>query len=156
MRSTARGSRPTTSGAKSSTIPASPRGEPCESVISAQPTSPSSAVALRKIHGRQPASQKSVSRRATFIAPEHTTRCTTPSHLAASLHAMTGLRAFTRRVLVAAERLADRRLGAVVVFLAALGMYGFRSVSWPLVNGRDLDEYLSYYAQLGLRHPPLP
>ena len=37
--------------------PASPRGEPCESVISAQPTAPSSVVALRKIQGRQPASQ---------------------------------------------------------------------------------------------------
>ena len=42
-------------------MPATPRGEPCESVISAQPTSPSSVVTLTKIHGRQPASQNSVS-----------------------------------------------------------------------------------------------
>ena len=34
IRSTARGSRPTTCGARSSTMPARPRGEPCESVIS--------------------------------------------------------------------------------------------------------------------------
>jgi len=69
---------------------------------------------------------------------------------------MTGLRALARRALGATERLADRRLGAVLLFLCALALYGFRSISWPLINGRDLDEYLSYYAQLGLRHPPLP
>jgi hypothetical protein len=69
---------------------------------------------------------------------------------------MTGLRAFARRVLGGAERLADRRLGAVVLFLCALALYGLRSISWPLINGRDLDEYLSYYAQLGLHDPPLP
>jgi len=69
---------------------------------------------------------------------------------------MTGLRALARRVLGGAERLADRRLGAVVLFLCALALYGVRSIAWPLVNGRDLDEYLSYYAQLGLHDPPLP
>jgi hypothetical protein len=69
---------------------------------------------------------------------------------------MTGLRALARRVLGAAERLADRRLGAVVLFLCALALYGLRSIGWPLINGRDLDEYLSYYAQLGLHAPPLP
>src|SRR6266542_676015 len=67
MRSTGRGSRPKTSGARSSTTPAKPRGDPCESVTSAQPTRPSSVVALTKIHGRQPASQNSVSSRMTFI-----------------------------------------------------------------------------------------
>jgi Dolichyl-phosphate-mannose-protein mannosyltransferase len=69
---------------------------------------------------------------------------------------MTGLRALARRVLGGAERLADRRLGAVVLFLCALALDGVRAIGWPLVNGRDLDEYLSYYAQLGLHDPPLP
>ena len=46
--------------------------KPCESVISAQPTSPSSVVAFRKIQGRQPASQVSVSSEAIFTSPEDT------------------------------------------------------------------------------------
>src|SRR5437867_12885684 len=54
-------------------MPARPRGEPWESVISAQPTSPSSVVALRKIQGRQPASQQSVSRLETFTRRQPTT-----------------------------------------------------------------------------------
>ena len=41
-------------------------GEPCESVTSDQPTSPSSVVALTKSQGRQPASQASVSSEASF------------------------------------------------------------------------------------------
>ena len=53
-------------------MPARPRGDPWESVISAQPASPSSVVALRKIQGRQPASQKSVSSEATFTPTEDT------------------------------------------------------------------------------------
>ena len=51
-----------------------PGGEPCESVTSDQPTSPSSVVALTKSHGRQPASQDSVSREASFTARQDTAR----------------------------------------------------------------------------------
>ena len=142
-------------------IPASPRGEPWESVISAHPTRPSSAVALRKIQGRQPASQNSVSSRATFMRAQNTARAGWPRsfrHLAwrVAWHVMATLRARLGRGLAALEQLADRRLGAVILFASALGVYGVRMIAWPLVSGRDLDEYLSYYAQLGYRDPPLP
>ena len=66
----ARGSFPATKGARSATTPASPVGEPWESVTSDQPTSPSSVVALTKSHGLQPASQVTVSRRASFTPGE--------------------------------------------------------------------------------------
>ena len=54
--------------------PASPVGEPCESVTSDQPTRPSSVVALTNSHGRQPASQASVSSEASFTIREDTAR----------------------------------------------------------------------------------
>jgi hypothetical protein len=60
------------------------------------------------------------------------------------------------RTLAPLERLADTRLGAVVLFVLALGVYGVQAVGWPLVAGRDLDEYLYGYIQLFDWHPLLP
>jgi hypothetical protein len=60
------------------------------------------------------------------------------------------------RALARLEQLADRRLGAVVLFVIALGVYGVQSIGWPLVAGRDLDEYLYGYIQLIDWHPLLP
>ena len=54
------------------------------------------------------------------------------------------------------EELADRRLGAVVLFVAGLALYGFRAIGWPLVSGRDLDEYLYGYVQFFDWEPALP
>jgi hypothetical protein len=54
------------------------------------------------------------------------------------------------------ESLASRPLGALVLFVAALGVYSVRAVAWPLQAGRDLDEYLYAYIQLLDRHPVLP
>jgi Dolichyl-phosphate-mannose-protein mannosyltransferase len=54
------------------------------------------------------------------------------------------------------EQLASRRLGAVALFAAALVVYTVEAVGWPLIGGRDLDEYLYDYAQLLDRHPVLP
>jgi hypothetical protein len=53
-------------------------------------------------------------------------------------------------------RLADRRLGAVILFFLALVAYAVQSIGWPLVAGRDLDEYLYGYIQLLDWHPLLP
>jgi len=52
--------------------------------------------------------------------------------------------------------MADRRLGAVVLFFLALVAYGVQSIGWPLIAGRDLDEYLYGYIQLLNWHPLLP
>jgi hypothetical protein len=52
--------------------------------------------------------------------------------------------------------MADRRLGAVILFFVALVVYGVQSIGWPLVAGRDLDEYLYGYIQMLDRHPLLP
>jgi hypothetical protein len=54
------------------------------------------------------------------------------------------------------EELAERRLGAVVLFLLALAVYAVRAIGWPLVVGRDLDEYLYDYIQFWDWHPLLP
>src|SRR6478672_2985716 len=54
------------------------------------------------------------------------------------------------------EDLAERRLGAVVLFLLGLTVYAIRAVGWPLAGGRDLDEYLYGYVQLLDWHPLLP
>jgi hypothetical protein len=59
-------------------------------------------------------------------------------------------------VLASLERLASRRLGAAVLFVVALCVYGVQSIGWPLVAGRDLDEYLYGYIQLLDWHPLLP
>jgi hypothetical protein len=60
------------------------------------------------------------------------------------------------RALASLERLAHRRLGALVLFVLALGAYGVEAIGWPLVAGRDLDEYLYGYIQLFDWHPLLP
>ncbi|MGZ8697977.1 MAG: glycosyltransferase family 39 protein, partial [Gaiellaceae bacterium] len=60
------------------------------------------------------------------------------------------------RPLASLERLASRRLGAAVLFVLALGVYGVRAIGWPLVAGRDLDEYLYGYIQFLDWHPLLP
>jgi hypothetical protein len=53
-------------------------------------------------------------------------------------------------------RLASRPLGGVLVFAAALVVYGLRARGWPLTAGRDLDEYLYAYIQLDDADPVLP
>jgi len=60
------------------------------------------------------------------------------------------------RALAWLERLAARRLGAVVLFVLGLAVYAVRAVGWPLVGGRDLDEYLYDYVQFFDWHPLLP
>ena len=62
----------------------------------------------------------------------------------------------TSRTLASLDRLADRPLGALVLFVLALGAYGVEAIGWPLVAGRDLDEYLYGYIQLFDWHPLLP
>ena len=42
------------------------------------------------------------------------------------------------------------------MFVLGLAAYAVRAVGWPLISGRDLDEYLYDYAQLLDRHPVLP
>lgn len=54
------------------------------------------------------------------------------------------------------ERLASRRLGAGVLFALGLAVYAVRAIGWPLVGGRDLDEYLYDYIQFLDWHPLLP
>jgi hypothetical protein len=54
------------------------------------------------------------------------------------------------------ERLANRRLGAVLLFALGLAVYALRAVGWPLIGGRDLDEYLLDYIQFLDWHPLLP
>ena len=54
------------------------------------------------------------------------------------------------------EDLAGRRLGVVVLFLLALAVYAIRAIGWPLIGGRDLDEYLYDYVQFLDWHPLLP
>ncbi|MGH3136163.1 MAG: hypothetical protein ACRDPV_06695 [Gaiellaceae bacterium] len=46
------------------------------------------------------------------------------------------------------ERLASRRLGAIVLFGLGLAVFALRAVAFPLKAGRDLDEYLYAYIQL--------
>jgi hypothetical protein len=43
-----------------------------------------------------------------------------------------------------------------VLFLLGLGVYAVRAVAWPLLSGRDLDEYLLAYVQLFDRDVLLP
>src|SRR3954447_5579171 len=54
------------------------------------------------------------------------------------------------------EDLAERRLGVVLLFLLALAVYAVRAIGWPLMGGRDLDEYLYDYVQFLDWHPLLP
>ena len=66
------------------------------------------------------------------------------------------VRARLTGLLAALERLAGRPLGAVLLFALALGVWVVQAQGWPLVPGRDLDEYLYGYIQLFDRHPLLP
>jgi Dolichyl-phosphate-mannose-protein mannosyltransferase len=43
-----------------------------------------------------------------------------------------------------------------VLFVLALAVYAVRAIGWPLVGGRDLDEYLYDYVQFLDWHPLLP
>jgi hypothetical protein len=61
-----------------------------------------------------------------------------------------------RRALAFAERLVQRPLGIWIVFVLGLGVYAFRAIGWPLIGGRDLDEYLYDYIQFLDWHPLLP
>jgi hypothetical protein len=61
-----------------------------------------------------------------------------------------------RGVLEWLERLAERRLGALVLFACGLAVYAVRAVAWPLRVGRDLDEYLYFWIQLFDRDTLLP
>jgi hypothetical protein len=61
-----------------------------------------------------------------------------------------------RQTLAGAEHLATRRLGAVVLFAAALVGYAIDAVAWPLTPGRDLDEYLLFSLQAFDRETVLP
>jgi Dolichyl-phosphate-mannose-protein mannosyltransferase len=54
------------------------------------------------------------------------------------------------------ERLTGRPLGAFVLFVLALAVYAVRAIGWPLIGGRDLDEYLYDYIQFLDWHPLLP
>src|SRR5438552_4820964 len=60
------------------------------------------------------------------------------------------------RALAELEQLASRRRGAVILFLLGLAVYALRAIGWPLVGGRDLDEYLYDYVQFLDWHPLLP
>jgi hypothetical protein len=44
----------------------------------------------------------------------------------------------------------------VVLFVLAVAVYAVRAIGWPLVSGRDLDEYLYAYIQFLDWHPLLP
>jgi hypothetical protein len=54
------------------------------------------------------------------------------------------------------EQVAERRIGAVILFLLGLAVYAVRAIGWPLIGGRDLDEYLYGYVQFLDWHPLLP
>src|SRR6266508_5720426 len=86
-----------------------------------------------------------------------------PSSAARHSRALQGLRRHSRlltsslaRALAGLERLAGRRLGVVALFVLGLCVYAVRAVGWPLVGGRDLDEYLYGYVQFLDWHPLLP
>lgn len=61
-----------------------------------------------------------------------------------------------RRALAFVEQALDRPAGLAAVFVLGLAVYAFRAIGWPLVSGRDLDEYLYTYVQFFDRHPLLP
>jgi hypothetical protein len=61
-----------------------------------------------------------------------------------------------RRALAWLERLIDRPVGLWLVFVLGLAVYAIRAIGWPLIGGRDLDEYLYGYIQLLDWHPLLP
>src|SRR5205823_261217 len=61
-----------------------------------------------------------------------------------------------RQALEWLEQLASHRRGAVVLFALGLAVYAVRAIGWPLIGGRDLDEYLYDYVQFLDWHPLLP
>src|SRR5213079_116876 len=61
-----------------------------------------------------------------------------------------------RRALAFAERLVERPLGIWLVCGLALTVFALRAIAWPLIVGRDLDEYLYDYIQFLDWHPLLP
>ncbi len=54
------------------------------------------------------------------------------------------------------ERLAGSWRGAVALFAVALADFVVQAVAWPLIAGKNLDQYLLTYVQLFDRHPLLP
>ena len=68
----------------------------------------------------------------------------------------TAIRTRAARVLGYAKGLAGTRRGAFVLLVAALAVYAFESIGWPLWAGRDLGVYLRYYIQIGQDDPVFP
>jgi hypothetical protein len=68
----------------------------------------------------------------------------------------TAIRTRVGRVLGGAERLAATRRGAVLLLFAAIAVYAFESIGWPLQPGRDFGVYLRFYVQLGQDDPVFP
>src|SRR5207302_7375667 len=60
------------------------------------------------------------------------------------------------RTVARLEGLVSRPLGLGLLFVLALCVYAFEAIGWPLVGGRDLDEYLYGYIQFLDWHPLLP
>jgi hypothetical protein len=60
------------------------------------------------------------------------------------------------RPLAWSEALVERRLGLVVVFVLGLAVYAFEAIGWPLITGKDLDQYVLDYVQFLDWHPLLP
>src|SRR5204863_97784 len=60
------------------------------------------------------------------------------------------------RALARSEALVERRLGLVVVFVLGLAVYAFEAIGWPLITGKDLDQYVLDYVQFLDWHPLLP
>ena len=54
------------------------------------------------------------------------------------------------------EGLAGSWRGAVALFVVALADFVVQAVAWPLIAGKNLDQYLLTYIQLFDRHPLLP
>src|SRR6266571_1407037 len=67
-----------------------------------------------------------------------------------------GMRHRLACTLAGLERLADRPRGVVALFGFGLAVYAVQAIGWPLVGGRDLDEYLYGYIQFLDWHPLLP
>jgi hypothetical protein len=66
------------------------------------------------------------------------------------------MRARVGRWLEAVEQLAGTRAGVLALVVAALAVYAFESIGWPLQEGRDLGVYLRYYVQIGQGDPVFP
>jgi Dolichyl-phosphate-mannose-protein mannosyltransferase len=60
------------------------------------------------------------------------------------------------RALAWLEALVERRVGLLVVFVLGLAVYAFEAIGWPLITGKDLDQYVLDYVQFLDWHPLLP